>query len=225
MPHFFKYAKDYKESSLEPINDSLVNKLEKIFKNKRIVYRNLPKVDYRILMDNPNTEIDEEVIRTYDRLNRTYHYKLNNKDSETNNINYIAQSIREELSQFKYSTIEITDMLVKYLYQKKTKNKSSLWFCYGYPIVRNIYKNINNKETYCLKCGKRFPRNSNQKYCDECKQEIISQNNQYRKAICVDCGEEFSVPVSNKRATRCRRCQTEYRRKIDREKKRKQRSK
>ena len=44
----------------------------------------------------------------------------------------LSKTIKDELSQFGYSDIEATDILVKYLYGiKESRHKSILWICYG----------------------------------------------------------------------------------------------
>lgn len=111
-------------------------------------------------MHDVNTKIDEKLIEKYTELNNTYHFKISMKDEFQNNLHHLACQIREELSQFGHTEIEITDMLVKYLYEKKNrKMKELLWFCYGKYVVENLKHNypINKtKLVQCVDCGEWF---------------------------------------------------------------------
>lgn len=208
LPHFFIYAKDKTESQVEPKNSSVVNRLDDIIKNRNLRFsvKEFGKFNHKKLMNNPNIEISNDLINEYIKLNREYHFKINMKDSESSNIRYIAIEIRCKLSEFGFSDIEITDMLVKYLYHvKDSKSKESLWFCYGDIIVENLKKNIDNKTTVCQKCGKRFsPTAPNEVYCDNCKgyQPIGT-----KIITCIDCGVEVEVAGNSNRKIRCDNCQ------------------
>ena len=155
--------------------------------NPRINTRKLglKAIDYTLLMHNINTEIDERLIEKYTELNNTYHFKISMKDEFQNNLHYLACQIREELSQFGYSEVEITDMLVKYLYEKKNrKMKELLWFCYGKYIVENLKRNYpihKTKLIQCIDCGEWFEvdsLNSKTHRCDKCK---IEHDKNYHK--------------------------------------------
>lgn len=218
LPHFFTYAKDKKEENVELINDSVVNRLNNIIKNKRLSFKlsEFGKMDYRMLMNNPNIKIDESLIKLYRKLNTQYHYKINMEDKYTSNIGYIAKLITDELSTSGYSDIEIVDMLVKHLYHKtNSKSKEALWFCYGDIIFENLQRNIGDKDSICLKCGKRFKKNSpNQEYCDECGHTY--EKIKKKKVACVDCGKEVIIDAWDMKTCRCKVCQKER----DRERKR-----
>ena len=177
VPYFFVYAKDKDESQVETINNSLTNKLNDLIPNPRINTRKLglKPIEYQYLMHNVNTEIDEQLIEKYTELNNTYHFKVSMKDEFQNNLHYLACQIREELSVFGYSEIEVCDMLVKYLYEKKNrKMKELLWFCYGKYIVENLKRNYpihKTKAIKCIDCGEWI--------------EIDSTNNRTHR--CEDC--------------------------------------
>ena len=102
VPYFFVYAKDKELTQVEPINNSIVNKLDKLIPNVRINTRKiaLGQIDYKLLMHDVNTEIDEKLIEKYKKLNNTYHFKVSMKDEYQNNLHYLACEIREELSKF-----------------------------------------------------------------------------------------------------------------------------
>ena len=76
---------------------------------------------------------------------------------------------RDELSSLGYSEIEVSDMLVKYLYENKNrKAKELLWFCYGKYIAENLKRNYPTKKTkavQCIDCGEWFETGLYAKTC------------------------------------------------------------
>jgi len=182
LPHFFMYAKDKTKNQVEKVNDSLVNKFDKEFKNipLRFEIRNFGRLNYIYLMCNDNIEIDENVIAIYNQLNKEYHYKINQKNQK--NVCYIIKTIREKILSLGYSEIEITDMLVKYLYAvRKTSHKEVLWQCFGHIIVENLNNNIPKDSVQCERCGNRFIRKSNNHiYCNSCSEEIQREKTKLR---------------------------------------------
>lgn len=223
VPYFFKYAKDREDFQVSKKNDSFVNMLDDIIPNPRISYKNieLSEIDYRLLMDdinidfnidfNENGKINENktdpLIIKYIELNRKYHFKINLKDMDIDTVKCntvsslrqsivfkdIAREIRSELLNFGYNEIQITDILVKYLYHiKKSKHKEVLWFCYGKYIVDNLERNV-KKSTKAIQCK--------------------------------DCGEWFEVKTKANLSCRCVECQYIERKRLARERKRKQRNK
>lgn len=185
VPYFFIYAKDKDESQVENINNSITNKLNDLIPNPRINTRKLgfKPIDYKYLMHDVNTEIDEKLIEKYTELNNTYHFKISMKDEFQNNLHYLACQIRDELSQFGYAEIEITDMLVKYLYEKKNrKMKELLWFCYGKYIVENLKHNYPIRKTKvikCIDCGEWVEVNNTNNRTHRCEycQSIFNRKN------------------------------------------------
>ena len=182
LPHFFIYAKDKSVSQVERTNDSLVNRFDKEFKNTplRFSAKNFGKLDYKYLMDNPSIQIDNDVINIYNKLNKTYHFKIDQKNQD--NVDYIIKTVRDELlCQPKYTETEIADMLIKYLYSnRKTAHKEILWKCFGNIIIDNLNINIPADSIQCEYCGGRFISNNNkQKYCCFCAKKV--KNNQNRK--------------------------------------------
>lgn len=234
MPYFFQYAKEYKNEQIAPKNDSFVNKLDDLFKYKRLNFRKLAKFDYKVLMNNPKIELDNDMIEKFDKLNKAFFYKLNYRIIKTADRDYYTiQELRTELAKFNHSTVDIVDMLVKYMFDiRNTQYKSVLWLCYGSVIVRNIFKNVNIREPYCMRCGKRMkPLKAGErkhKYCDECMKEIAKETKPHpiqTEAVCVDCGKVFKVNTVGRKRQRCDECQIEYVRKKEREKKRRQKAK
>ena len=222
MPNFFIYAKDYLQEQTVPNNNSFVNKLERIIKNKRLSFKNIADFDYRNLMCNQNVVINQQLIEAYMEFNKSYHYKINSDF----NMTYISQIVKEELSKYGYSDIEIADMLVQFLYHEiDSRHKKLLWLCYGDVMLENLQSNLSGIDGYCIRCGIRFKKNNaNHKYCDHCYSEKIKKDGE-RIVICKDCGKEFIVPKNVRNKSRCDDCQADHVRKYEREKKRRQREK
>lgn len=161
LPAFFQFAKDKNETQVnqsEICRNTFVNRLNEIIPNPRLDFRKakLGKPDYKLMMHNPNIEIDQKVIDRYKELNNQYHWKINMKDDNEGNLKYLYFYIKEEMRKICESELQITDMLVAYLYGNERKWKELLWFCYGYYIVDNLKDNLNVKQTkyvQCIDCG------------------------------------------------------------------------
>ena len=167
----------------------------------------LGDIDHTLLMSNPDIEckvsftengrIDEEetdpLIVAYYNLNQQHRFALDNamRIDKTFSTDTIRKSqlkydikyknaindIKSELSKYGYSDEEITDILVKYLYDiKKSKHKTALWFCYGDIIYNNLKNNVKprTQECKCVDCGEWFEIDifdSATERCDDCYKE------------------------------------------------------
>jgi hypothetical protein len=163
----------------------------------------LAKPDYHLLMSNPDLEIERDkanniinpVVLKYTELATKYGYKINaiNEDSVTRHLprevlyksqlkqnllfGKIYDDVKIELSKFKNTDEEITDILVKYLYDiKDSKNKDLLWACYGEYLYNNLKQKVKSptKEVQCIDCGEWFEvlQKDNQSFrCSNCYQE------------------------------------------------------
>ena len=205
LPTFFKYAKDKTDNQVEDLNESFVNKLSTIIPNVRLNFRNigLKKIDYTLLMDNPDIEckvkftnngkvIKEEtdpMILKYIELNKKYYFKIdsstiicggtlnNSQLKELVMFNDIKNEFLNELSKFGYTNLEISDILVKFLYHiKDSKHKDALWLCYGDIIYDNLQKHIHNtkKVIQCEDCGEWIEvsvKNTKSCKCQSCYSE------------------------------------------------------
>lgn len=226
VPHFFKYAKDKEDYQIANINNSFVNKLENKIPNPRISckyvsdgkIKKLEKPDYKLMMHNP--EIDIEIVKSktgqlidgtnsvvlkYIEKAREYWQKINavlvqdyprdalSKTQIRKEVSYnkIIEEVKYELSQFGYSDVEVADILVKYLYGiKESKYKDLLWTCYGEYILDSLQNHIRIKT---------------------------------KEIQCIDCGEWFEVGIKDTRTNRCEQCQKEYRNNYQKELMRKRR--
>ena len=148
--------------------------------------KKLGKPDYTLMMSNPDIEVTivqsksgkliegtNHVVLKYIENAREYWQKINaattqdyprdvlSKTQIRKEISYnnIINEVKSELSQFGYSDIEVTDILVKYLYGiKESKYKDLLWTCYGEYILSNLEKRLKyqTKDIQCVDCGKWF---------------------------------------------------------------------
>ena len=194
LPAFFEYAKDKEKSQVEKRNNSFVNKIFDRIPNKPINTRGLKlgRIDHQMMMSDSRVICSKEVSDLYDKLNKQYRYIINMKDEHQDNLGYVACKLREEFSKLGYSDETVADMLAEYLYGRDKRYKQLLWFCYGQYVVTNIEKKLKDRKEF-----------KNTKYVQ-----------------CIDCGEWFEVPAVSK-STRCEACQKEYRKKRDRERKKK----
>lgn len=200
LPAFFEYAKDKEKSQVKKRNGSFVNKIYDRIPNKPINTRGLKldRINYKYMMANDKNVCTKEVAELYDELNKQYRYMINMKDEYIDNLRYVACKIRSEFTQLGYSDETITDMLVEYLYKREKRYKQILWFCYGQYIVNNLVKNAENNK--------------------DIRESVDVRKTKFVQ--CDDCGEWFEAPIESK-STRCEPCKKEYRKKWDRERKKK----
>lgn len=179
LPHFFIFAKDKQESQVEPVGNSLVDRLFTAIANPRINLRKagLKPLDYTLLMKNTDIEVNEEVIEKYTFLNRHYKFKISQKNEYEEKMYHISKYIKNELATIGYSEEELSDMLTKYLYttEKSGVAKDVLWFSYGKYIVLNLKKNLSIREpkiNQCVDCLDWFySYASNVKRCPVCQKK------------------------------------------------------
>lgn len=178
LPYFFKFAKDKKSSQIEPQNDSTMNRLVDIIANPKLTFKatNLGKYDYRMLMNNPDIEIDCNVIEKFEWLKRNKKRLMKEHRDGKYKEYYVDGLIRRKLCELGYNAKEVVDMLVKYCHEKKMPNKNILWNSFGDIVFENINKNVPSNTKLCDVCGERFEYNLNcktlPKYCNECAKEV-----------------------------------------------------
>lgn len=207
LPAFFEFAKDKEENQIATRNGSFVNNLYDKIPNKPINTRglDLPKLNYKeIMMSNKNIRCSKDVSDLYDSLNKRYRYMINMKDEYVDNLRYVACSLRNEFSKTGYSNEMITDMLVEYLYKNQKRYKQLLWFCYGQYVVNNIETNLSSLSS-------------------DDKERLKVEFRKTKYIQCIDCGEWVEVDLKDNKTLRCKSCQLEEKRRIDREYRRKKR--
>jgi hypothetical protein len=174
LPHFFIYAKDKEKKQVEGINDSVVNRLEKIIPNKPIQFKRIAgDLKYEMLMNRGNVNLNKDIIKKYNELHKNKKWKFNLQENVKSDYElYVYKQIRNEMLTINPDPVYIVDVLVKYLYgEKVSKNKETLWKTFGDILLINLKENLKNTKQ-CQCCGKRIDIiNSRTTYCSECWKE------------------------------------------------------
>jgi Zn finger protein HypA/HybF involved in hydrogenase expression len=195
LPYFFKYSKNKLSKQVAKRNDSVVNRLGLHITNPKMNFSNIHinKFDYKILMSDPEIEVNQEVIDLFKKLNTQNFYTINNIDDD-DKYTYYFQNITDSMVSAFVDKVYVTDVLIKQLYKiEKSRFKETLWQCFGDIIVKNIEKNmINKKLSYCAQCGIEIVKRSNsQKYCESCfdiQRKLYNKTKQriYRKRVQIE---------------------------------------
>lgn len=227
VPHFFKYAKDKEDYQIANLNNSFVNKLENKIPNPRISckyvsdgkVKKLEKPDYKLMMHNPNIDIaivksktgqlidgTNPVILKYIEKAREYWQKINAVLVQDYPRDALSKTqIRKEVSYNKIIE-EVKYELSQFGYSDVEVADILVKYLYG--IKESKYKDL------LWTCYGECILDSLQNHLKIKTKEIQ----------CVDCGEWFEIDKTERRI-RCDDCAKEERRRIEREKKRKQRLK
>ena len=217
LPSFFMYAKDKEEHQVEPINDSPVNRIFKKFPRKNLNFNfknsNLGKFNYELLMSNPDTEINDEIVDTFRKKVSKLKHNITEYDKD-GNYNSLLTDIKNDMLALGYDEKYICDVLVKQLFGiSKSVKKRAFWSIYGEIVYSNLCRNIDENFIQCEKCKTRFyVRKVGQTVCNDClerEQRRLEKLKQEHKKIvvCCDCGREFSVDIRNMSKKRCDNCQ------------------
>jgi hypothetical protein len=175
VPYFFIEAKDKEKDKVAPINNSTVNRLRKIIPNKTIKFDDIAgKFDYKMLMSTNVSKIDEEIVNTYKKLDRSKKWIIRNGKNESRKEKtlFIYKHIRDELKKITDDEDRIVNILVKELYGRTdAKTKTTLWNCYGDILLMNLRANLKGSKQ-CESCGERIEISGrNIKYCETCSIE------------------------------------------------------
>ena len=184
LPHFFKYAKDKTEEQIEIVNNSVVNRLDRIIKNPtfRFSALNLGIFDYKLLMSDYNFEFDSDsqsIIDLYDKLNNSKNFIFRDRnigEKEEGEI-FVYNKIKEELFTTYPNKDLVLNTLIKYLYKiRNSSKKTTLWECFGDIIFFNLQTNIPTNTILCEQCGVRVVKKNNKtRYCNKCSLEILAE--------------------------------------------------
>lgn len=217
LPAFFEYAKDKKDAQIESINDSTVNRIRKLRKKQMIrcwfKAEGMDKFDYRVLMHDSSTEVDEEITDKFKSLTHYIKFRFDG-DDESNNFEAVFNDVRQQMLTVCDDEVKIVDVLIKRLFDEtKTDKKRAFWTIYGDIVYENVKKNVNTEFVMCVDCGRRFFKNNQlQKRCSVCSVGHAKHKRKTEKyLICRDCHEEFVVKSSNNRTVRCPKCQKNLR--------------
>ena len=202
VPYFFCYAKNKKLNQVEPVNDSVINRItikikdsEKRFK----VMKGLKKVDYHLLLaDRVEEHSSEEINKIFDKWNRQYGHQVNmnsEDDNKRNNLLEIAKEVRYEIARVEPDVDKVVTSLVLFLYKKSSqREKNLLWCVYGEELYNNLTKNVDGKNI-CRVCGRRTSEELVKGKCQYCRK---NNKNEYKTINCIDCGEKIDVPKTSK---------------------------
>jgi hypothetical protein len=189
VPHFFRFAKDKKKEQVAKINNSVVNMLvsKKIIPDKRIHFEKVIEgFDYKKLMKNPRTNVDEKIVKLFEDINQSKHWDIKRQLKELGNSRKacelaVYKEFRKELLKLG-NRFYVVDVLIKYLYdEKQTMNKQSIWFMFGNDIVRNLQLNILGI-VECVDCGEIIHEpKQRQIRCGSCQCKRDKENNRKRQ--------------------------------------------
>lgn len=176
LPAFFVYAKNKDISQVEETNDCIVNRIFSLYpENKfKLSFEDKRRFDYRMLMNNPDIKIDEEVLRAYSEVVSTA--KLKRGREEESNIVAIGDIIAV-MQKFEYAQYEICDMLIKDMFKEHTvfkndRRKEFFFRVYGDIIYENIQANKFKYGYVCIDCGAEINKTrGKQCRCVECQKK------------------------------------------------------
>ncbi len=212
MPYFFHFAKDKDFEVLEDKNDSFVNqictRIENVEadiqkkanerkgseKNVKQLYdfSLLKRFDYRKLMNNKNIELDEDFIELYNELNEDKNIEYLKTKSKDEEMYYsICLDYKKKIFDYcankKLNIVDAADMIVKYAYtQKQKQRKTLLWEVFGIYIISNLKRNLKNRvvpEGYfrCLSCnGLHKKKDEIQVMCNRCSNSTQKEFNKIK---------------------------------------------
>lgn len=196
VPYFFQFVKDKDSDKVEEINNSTINNLTKVIPNKRINFVKMAgKLDCKNLMKNKRQKIDDELSK---EIIEVYIDEDRNKSREVKKQVKENDKInsRVELKVYK----DIRDRLLIIVDDP---------YYITDVLVKYLYdeKKSKFKDTLWNCFGKEIVRNL--------------EKNILGIVVCIDCGCE--VEITKKQQVRCEECNKEHNRKIERDKKRRQR--
>ena len=175
LPAFFVYAKDKAKEQVEPINDCIVNRIYTLYpeKNFKFQFEDKKRFDYRMLMNNPDIVVDENVLRAYSDVVSNIKFKIG-KDEVYNSP--AVNDIIVEMQKFNYAQYEICDMLIKDMFKernvfKNNRRKEYFFNIYGDIICENILANKLKYGYICVDCGTEIKRVNGKCRCAECQRK------------------------------------------------------
>lgn len=196
LPAFFEFAKDKKPTQVEQRNGTFVNRVYDMIPNPKIDLRHIEfneDFDYRKMMQCPEIVCSKEVSDLYDKDIVEYKYRIMRKEEYEKSLQSCVLTERAKFRELGYTDEEIADQLVQYCYGKGKRYKQLLWFCYGEIVYQNLYSNL-------------FP--------DGQKTKIVK---------CRDCNDYIEVGIRDAHTCRCYSCNEIHKKKLARNRKRKQR--
>jgi len=225
VPAFFTYAKNKNKEETEPISNSCVDRIRKIYKKKNLKYNfkqdNIGIFDYKVLMNNPDVKFVQEVADYFKEVSSKLNFNRSD-DKKCFNQYSVYEDAKSKILDLPYDKKKILDIIIIDLFKNRnTPRKKAFWTLFGNDVFENVEHNLNNNFVLCEKCHKRFYKTRiDQTCCSNCRG--------YKKIgvksiICCDCGKEFEIDSKDTKSIRCNECLPIYIKERDRLRKQKYR--
>ena len=194
LPAFFEYAKDKDKSQVKKRNGSFVNKIYDRIPNKPINTRGL-KLD----SINYKHMMSNPQIVCSKEVSDLY-------DELNKQYRYMINMKDEYIDNLRYIACKIRDEFAQFGYSEETITDMLVEYLYG--------KGKRYKQLLWF-CYGQYIVNSLERNIEVKKTKFIQ---------CIDCGEWIEVDIKDNKTYRCEKCQSDYRKKYQRELMRKRRN-
>ena len=194
LPAFFEYAKDKDKSQVKKRNGSFVNKIYDRIPNKPINTRGL-KLE----------KIDYQKLMSNPRI--ICSKEVSDLYDELNKqYRYMINMKDEYIDNLRYIACKIREEFSKFGYSEETITDM---------LVEYLYGNGKRYKQLLWFCYGQYVVNSLERNIEVKKTKFIQ---------CIDCGEWIEVGIKDNKTYRCEKCQSDYRKKYQRELMRKRRN-
>lgn len=194
LPAFFEYAKDKDKSQVKKRNGSFVNKIYDRIPNKPINTRGL-KLE----------KIDYQKLMSNSRI--ICSKEVSDLYDELNKqYRYMINMKDEYIDNLRYIACKIREEFSKFGYSEETITDM---------LVEYLYGNGKRYKQLLWFCYGQYVVNSLERNIEVKKTKFIQ---------CIDCGEWIEVGIKDNKTYRCEKCQSDYRKKYQRELMRKRRN-
>lgn len=196
VPRFFEFAKDKELHQVEPINNSPVNLIRKVYPRIRMnycLYDSKRLYNYEMLMCDKNIEVLDSVLTAYRQV-RSMKFKKNEEGKVINYELVVDDCRRKIFDSADCTKSEIVDMIIKSIFDRKspdyTSKKKMFWEMFGDIVYENIKNNLDTiermREGRCIDCGKKIKKVNCKCRCEECQKKYrlkyrVDKNRSYRQ--------------------------------------------
>ena len=106
IPYFFMYAKGKKKEQVKPLSLCTVDRVKMLCPKRKINFNftnsNIGKFDYKVLMNNPDIEFNQNIADKYKEISSTLNFK-HTDDSKMNNYLAVFDDAKSKLFSLPYS--------------------------------------------------------------------------------------------------------------------------